>query len=75
MVPVEFQARVENGIIVVPDEYKQVIANHDTVTVVVSNQPKKRISQTGLIAALTRNPVAVPGIRSITREEMHDRNL
>lgn len=38
MVPVEFQARVENGIIVVPDEYKQVIANYDTGTVMVGKQ-------------------------------------
>lgn len=73
MVPVEFQARVENGIIVVPDEYKQVIANYDTVTVIVGKQSKKRISQTGIIAALIRKPVSVPGIRSITRDEMHDR--
>ena len=59
MVPVEFQASVKNGIIVVPDEYQQVIVDYDTVTVVVGKQSKKRISQTGMIAALIRNPVAM----------------
>lgn len=73
MIPIEFQAKVENGVIVVPDEYKQVVANYDTVTILIGKQPKKRISQAGIIDALSRNPVVVPGIRSITRDEMHDR--
>lgn len=73
MVTIEFQGKVENGVIVVPDEYKQVLADHDTVTIKINTRPKKRISQTGIIAALSQNPVQIEGIRSITRDEMHQR--
>jgi hypothetical protein len=72
---VEFQARVENGVIVVPEEYKQDLSEGSSVKVTVVKQPKKRISETEILAELMRNPILVPGVRSITREEMHDRNL
>jgi len=73
MSAVEFQAKIENGAIAVPDAYKQELLDGEIVTVVVSKQPKKKISQTGMIAELTRNPVQVQGIRSVTRDEMHER--
>lgn len=75
MVPVEFQTTIENGVIVVPDEYKQDLSEGSSIKVTVVKQPKKRISETKMLAELMRNPIPVPGVRSITREEMHDRNL
>lgn len=73
MQTVEFQARVENGIIIIPDEYKQELTNGEVVKVVVSKQSTKKISETGILAELAQNPVRVAGIRSITRDEMHER--
>jgi len=73
MVPIEFQATIENGVIVVPDEYKQDLSEGSSVKVTVMKQPKKRISETELLAELMRHPISVPGVRSITREEMHER--
>jgi RNA-binding protein YhbY len=73
MVPVEFQARVENGVIVVPDEYKQSLAEANTVKVTVLKQAQKQASRPDIMDELAQNPVSVPGIRSLTREEMHER--
>jgi hypothetical protein len=75
MMTVEFQARVKNGVIVVPEEYKQDLSEGSSVKVTLVKQPKKRISETKILAELMRNPLPVSGVRSITREEMHDRNL
>jgi|GEM_PF-1267375 len=71
MSAVEFQAKVENGAIAVPEASKQELLHGEIVTVVVSKQPKKKISQTGMVAELRRNPVQVQGNRSVTRDEMH----
>ncbi|WNZ23153.1 hypothetical protein HJG54_09995 [Leptolyngbya sp. NK1-12] len=38
MTPVEFQAKVENGAIIVPEEYRQQLANGETVKVIVLKQ-------------------------------------
>jgi len=75
MVPVEFQTRVENGVIVVPEEYKQDLSEGSNVKVTLVEQSRKHISETKILAELMRNPIPVPGVRSMTREEMHDRHL
>lgn len=38
MTPVEFQAKVENGAIIVPEEYRQQLVNGETVKVIVLKQ-------------------------------------
>lgn len=73
MVTVEFQAKVENGVIVVPEEYKQELAKASTVKIVVLTQAKRQTMQFDIMDELAQNPLLVPGIRSITREEMHER--
>ncbi len=75
MSTLEFQAKVENGIIVVPEKYKQELAEASTVKIVVLKQPKKQTMQFDIMDELAQKPVLVPGIRSITREEMHERYL
>ena len=67
---VEFKAKIKQGIIEIPEEYKQELTEENEVTVIVLKQPK-RISQTGMIAELTQNPISVPGIRKLTRDEIH----
>ncbi|MBW4580296.1 MAG: hypothetical protein KME42_12090 [Tildeniella nuda ZEHNDER 1965/U140] len=75
MIPVEFQATIENGVIIVPEAYKQDLSEGSSVKVTVMKQPKKRISETEVLAELMRHPISVPGVRSMTREEMHDRHV
>jgi len=71
MTTVEFQAKVENGEIVIPNEYQQDVAEVQTVKIIVTKQPKKRL-QPDIMDELAQNPIPVPGIRAITRDEMHD---
>ena len=73
MVTVEFQAKVENGVIVVPQEYQQELAKASTVKIIVSKQPKNKTMQFDIMDELAQNPITVPGIRSMTREQMHER--
>lgn len=73
MVPVEFQARVENGVIVVPDEYKQSLIGANTVKITVLKQDQRQASRPDIMDELVQNPVKVD--RFLTRDEMHDRNL
>ncbi len=73
MFTVEFQAKVEDGVIVVPEEYKHELAEVSTVKVVVLKQLKKQTLQFDIMDELAQKPVPVPGTRFITREEMHER--
>ena len=67
---VEFTATIKQGVIEIPKEYQQQLSEGNEVKVVVSKQ-NKRISQTGIIAQLTENPLAVKSIRKLTRDEIH----
>lgn len=71
MATVEFQAKVEKGVIVVPDEYKQELAEVNTVKVTVLKQPKKQYSRPDIFDELAANPIKVD--RFFTRGEIHDR--
>ncbi|MDJ1185425.1 hypothetical protein [Roseofilum casamattae] len=67
---VEFKARIKQGIIEIPEEYQQELRGENEVTIIVVKQ-SKTISQTGTIAELTQNPIAVPGVHKLTRDEIH----
>lgn len=72
MATVEFQAKVENGIIVVPDPYRQEFVDGDIVKVIVL-KPSQPTVRPDLIDQLTEMPVAVD--RFLSRDEAHDRHL
>jgi hypothetical protein len=72
MATVEFQAKVENGIIAVPDTYKQELADGDIVTVIVLKSSRTAV-RPDLIDQLTEMPVTVD--RFLSRDEAHDRHL
>ena len=67
---VEFKTTIKQGIIEIPEQYKQELREEHEVTVIVLRTPKQ-ITQTGIIAELTQNPISVPGLRKLTREEIH----
>lgn len=67
---VEFKATIKQGIIEIPEDYQQELRDENEVTVIVLKKTK-RISQTGMIAELTKNPISVPGLRQLTRDEIH----
>jgi hypothetical protein len=69
----EFEAEVQDGQILIPDEYKPAMAATSTVTVSVPNQVLSTAPKTNILYKLMENPVAAPGWRTMTREAMHER--
>ena len=67
---VEFQAKIQNGIIQIPDEYKQELGEGDDIKVIVL-VTKKSSKKRDIIDDLTENPVQVDGVFS--REEIYNR--
>ncbi|MEH2374213.1 hypothetical protein [Nostoc sp.] len=67
---VEFQAKIQNGIIQIPDEYKQELGEGDDIKVIVL-VTKKSSKKRDIIDELTENPVQVDGVFS--REEIYNR--
>ena len=69
---VEFQVTVKDGVIEIPEAYREDIRDAEVVKVVVMKKArKKRIAEMGFLAELARHPVEVD--RFLTREEAHDR--
>lgn len=66
---VEFDAKVENGIIEIPDEFQKEL-NGD-VHVVVS--VRKERQGKSYLREIIENPIDIPGFRPLTRDEIYDR--
>jgi hypothetical protein len=73
MFDIEFEAQIENGMIIVPIEYQSTIATHRSVKITIPAQNKPKFSSHRFIQDAIANPVSVPGIRQMTRDEIHDR--
>ena len=71
MYGVEFVAKIRDGIIKVPDEYRERFA--DTVRVILL--PEEKTSADGdIIAELLMRPLVVPDFTPLTREDAHARS-
>ena len=68
----EFKAKIQNGLIRLPDEYKQEFREGDDIHVIVLIQ-KKAPPQKDIIDKLTENPIQVDGM--LSREEIYSRCL
>ncbi|MEH2054697.1 MAG: hypothetical protein V7K97_00660 [Nostoc sp.] len=66
---VEFQAKIQNGLIHIPDEYKQELGEGDDIEVIVLVK-KKSSPKRDIIDELTENPVQVDGV--LSREEIYN---
>jgi len=69
MFSVEFQTDVKNGVIEIPDEYKQEF-DDSNVRVIITK--KQKTSAAGIIARLMSSPLEVKGFTPLTREEAHE---
>ncbi|RCJ40869.1 hypothetical protein A6770_37220 [Nostoc minutum NIES-26] len=67
---VEFQAKIQNGFIQIPDEYKQELGEGDDIQVIVLSK-KKSSPEKDIIDELSENPVQVNGV--LSREEIYNR--
>jgi hypothetical protein len=67
---VEFQAKIQNGLIQIPDEYKQEFGEGDDIKVIVLLN-KKSSQKQDIIDELTENPIQINGV--LSREEIYNR--
>ena len=67
---VEFQAKIQNGLIQIPDEYKKELGEGDDIKVIVLVK-KKSSRKRDIIDELTDNPLQVDGV--LSREEIYSR--
>lgn len=67
---VEFQAKIQNGLIQIPEEYKQELGEGDDIKVIVLVK-KKSSRQRDIIDELTENPIQVDDV--LNREEIYNR--
>ncbi|MBU7587493.1 MAG: hypothetical protein KAF91_32495 [Nostoc sp. TH1S01] len=72
---IQFNAKVNNGIIEIPVEYQDEIHNAEIVQIVILKplSKKKRFPQMGIIAQLTANPIQIDNFKPLTREEANER--
>jgi hypothetical protein len=67
----EFTARVRDGQIEVPEEYRERLEDVETVKITLT--PKRRTAAIGIITQLVENPIKVKVFSPFTREEAHER--
>ncbi|MGI8504678.1 MAG: hypothetical protein ACR2LR_26635 [Hassallia sp.] len=65
---IEFQAKIQNGLIQIPEEYKQELGEGDDIKVIVLIT-KKSSRLIDIIDELTENPIHVDGV--LSREEIY----
>jgi hypothetical protein len=70
---VKFAAKVQDGQIIIPDEYRADLANGAIVIVTLPDKPKVKFSDHPLIQELMQNPPTVQGSWKMTRDEIHER--
>jgi len=69
---VEFETKIRNGVIEIPEQYKQELSDGDKIIVsIVTKKPRAW----SIMDELARNPISVKGLGKMTRDEMHDRSL
>ena len=73
MAEVEFRARVKNGVIEIPGEYRHELGDGSLVKVTVESE--RQSQQSSIMDRLAKNPISVRGTRKLTRDELHDRTL
>ncbi len=69
MYAVEFQAKVKNGSIEIPEEYKTRF--EERVRVILLSEEENTAAN--FIDHLLQHPIAIAGFRPLTREEIYER--
>lgn len=67
---IEFQARIDNGSIAVPEEYRDRLVGLVRVRVV----REEELSGSNMIDELLARPLTIPDFRPLTRDEIYARD-
>lgn len=66
---IEFKSKIKNGIIRIPEKYKQKIGNTAKIIVIT----EKKTEHPDIIDNLLANPIRLKGFSPFLREEIYDR--
>ena len=72
MTTIEFQTRIDNGSILIPEQFRDQIKGSARVTVVIDENVTGEAED--FIQYLMRNPLHIPDFKPMTRDEIYDRN-
>jgi hypothetical protein len=67
MTTIEFQAKVKNGVIEIPEMYRDTLPSIVRVILL----PLPRPTETGMLAKLLEQPISDPSFTPLTREEIY----
>jgi hypothetical protein len=71
---VEFETEIRNGVIEIPERYKQELNDGYKIKVsIIAKKPQKR--SRSIMDELAQNPISVKSLDKLTRDEIHDRLL
>ena len=71
MSKIKFTAKVNQGNIEIPQEYRQAIQEVETIEIIVNSQTVT--SDRGIIHRLLDNPIEIQNFVPLTRDEVHER--
>lgn len=73
MYAVEFQARLQNGMIPVPQQYQTELPVQVRVIILADPPPRHSEDRDDIIARLLKSPRPVINFKPMTREEIYER--
>lgn len=72
MTTIEFQTRIDNGSILIPEQFRERIKGIARITVEIEEDAPGK--EEDFIQYLMRNPLEIPDFKPMTRDEIYDRN-
>ena len=75
MFTAEFEAKIENGKIAIPDEYKRAFEEHESIKVVLvgHDEPTPADDSEDFIQQLLDHPLAIVDLVPTHRDDLYDR--
>lgn len=70
MKAIEFQTRVENGAIRIPEKYQGQVNGEVRVVIMIEDRP----AESSIIKELLANPLKIPDFKPLTRDEIYERD-
>ncbi|WP_416672604.1 hypothetical protein [Egbenema bharatensis] len=69
---VEFETEIRNGVIEIPEQYKQELSDGHKIKVsIATEEPRQR--PWSMMDELAQQPISVKGLGKLTRDEIYDR--
>jgi predicted DNA-binding antitoxin AbrB/MazE fold protein len=69
---VEFTTKIKQGMIDIPEEYKNNLQEGSEVEVII-RVPTEQTQNLSIMDELAQNPISVKGLPKLTRDEIHER--